>query len=281
MTDILRSMSRACHPSQTTSWSIHDPLGILSFFSWNLWWIWTKTCTTMHLLLLLSELLMLWNSTLCNSLPCLRVVVEVTSSLVENCILSNIASTLLILWNIWVSMCSSTPVNLSIWSLWMALVLHFSSRSIGTMSCMMISLIHHSDYSTALASMSSMHLHWLHHHLVLSTLICSVVEWLWILAMINCLYSTSRFRSSHQFLLVEWAIEVLNHWSSLLKGSSIISDLLLWTRSLPLVISITWITSSTYTSLAASTSCILPSWLTTTLSSLTVTCLRLVVLRAH
>ena len=176
---------------------------------------------------------------------------------------------------------SSTSVNLGVRSLWVALVLHLSSRSVRPVSSVVISLVDHSDNAASLTSMGTMHLHWLHHHLVLGALSCSIVEWLRVLLMINCLNSTSCLRPSHQFLLIERAIEVLDHWTSLLQRASVISDLLFGAWSLSLVISISRVTSAAYTSLAATTTCVLPSWLTSTLSCLAVAGLGLVILGAH
>ena len=228
---------------------------------------------------------------LSKSLPALLNLHKIEISIIRyvrkfiylHCILSDITTviTISILWDVWVSMSSSTSVNLSIRSLGMALVLHLFGWSIGAMCSVMISLIDHSDNSTALASMSAVHLHGLHHHLVLGALIGSVVKWLRILLMVDCLDSTSGLGPSHQLLLVEWAIKVFNHWTSLLQRSCVISNLLLGSWGLSLVIPITGITSTTYTGLAASTASVLPSRLTTTLSGLAMASFGLVILWAH
>ena len=84
MSNILWGLSRACHTTKTTTWPIHDSLSILSFFSWDLCWIRAKTCAAVHLLLLLSELLMLRNSSLCYSFPCLWIAIKITCSFIES-----------------------------------------------------------------------------------------------------------------------------------------------------------------------------------------------------
>lgn len=56
-------------------------------------------------------------------------------------------------------MSSTASVNLGIWSLRVALILHLTCRPIGSMSYVVVSWVDHSDYTASLAAMGSMHLH--------------------------------------------------------------------------------------------------------------------------
>ena len=84
---------------------------------------------------------------------------------------------------------------------------------------MMVCLVYHTNDSTSLAAVCSMHLHRLHHHLVLGTLTLNagIIERLRVLLLLNDLNSSSGLGSPHQLLLVERAIKVLYHRSCLLK----------------------------------------------------------------
>ena len=82
--DVLRILRWACHTTKASGSIHHYPYRVLPVLGRYLSRIRAEAGTAMHLLLLLSELLMLRNAAFGNSFPGLRIAIKITGCFVES-----------------------------------------------------------------------------------------------------------------------------------------------------------------------------------------------------